>query len=44
MKDYVELELIVIPLKMQDIITASSDFVSNDVEFDVTDWLGGFKA
>ena len=41
MKEYVTPELRCVLLSAQDVITASGSFTSNDVEYDVTDWLGG---
>lgn len=41
MKEYVTPELRCVLLDTQDVITGSVGFTSNDVEYDVTDWLGG---
>ena len=41
MKDYVEPKLDYILLTVSDVITTSNAFLENEVEFDVTDWLGG---
>lgn len=41
MKNYVTPELCLCCLSTQDVITASAD--TNDVEYDVREWLGGFK-
>ena len=41
MKEYVTPELRCVLLDAQDVITGSVGFSSNDVEYDVKDWLGG---
>ena len=44
MKQYEKLSIELVELQVSDVITASpGNTPENDVEYDVNDWLGGFK-
>ena len=43
MKQYEKLQIEFLELQTEDVITTSPGWIpENDVEYDVTDWIGGF--